>query len=39
MRILVSGNVTITVIGNNFDISNSSLVTIELADTPCIVSR
>jgi len=39
VKIPVSGNVTINIVGNNFDISNPSLATIELADTPCTISR
>ena len=34
-----SGNILINIFGNNFDISNSMLAQIELAEIPCLITN
>ena len=38
-RIPQSGNIIITIIGNNFDISNPMLAQIQLAEIPCLITN
>ena len=38
VRIPISANILITITGNNFDIGNSSLSRVEIADTTCMIT-
>ena len=38
-RIPESGNIVITIFGNNFNISNPMLAQIRLAEIPCLITN